>query len=1000
LTRVDDFDEAQELPGSDEIIAARRALETCQPDHPDRAKRCLILSKLLYSLFKSTGNKGPLEETITLEREMLALRPREHPIHAKLCSSLAISLKKHYLRFGGSGAVLDEIISLHEVCLELRPHGDPLRDGTCVALATNLRQKYTVAGDPALLHRAMELIEEVIKLQPKGDPVRLTVRMEQAALLRALYFRSTDVQLLRKAVLLEREILLHYPPGHRRRAPNCGSLARSLNLLYNTGGPDTTSALDEAIELEKEVLVLCPPGHRLRHAACESISISLHKRAHVGSRGLADLEESILFAREALELRSPGHFARNASLVALAQVLRERYIRTGNIPDLDEVIALERQAIAAYPVGHTQRATAFVSLANSLRRSFDRTGDVRVLEEAYEHAKTGLGLRPSGHALRPGALIAVVVLLNTLSTIRSYRSDAFIHDAIAYGREATQLCPKGRGHAHRAPSCMGLAASLKLLFGRTGDEALLHEAIALETEALELRLPDDIDRPTSCTNLAVSLNMLHEHNPTLDLQDRVIALEKEALSLRRPKDPLRAAACTNLASSLRKRFMLTKDTSFLKTATDLDIEALNIQSPDHPRRLQLSVDLSISYTKWYEVSLDKTHLAAAIATCKQGLASTSQSNPARWRGSLQLAQLLLFETSTFDADAIIPLMSEAANPQADDPPALLAGLAHIISLLNLKLAKEADLLRILQVHDQIIGLMPLVAGHTLDARNQLQVTKSCAEIGRAAFACAARAGQVTQGLALIERARGVMWSQALKLRDPQINTLPKAQGNELTSLISSLSLTQKNQLSTERIGDSDARFLTNRDVRHVQGRRLQTLIEEIRGIPGQEMFMHGLPITTLLQASARHPVVVLVPALDYCRALILHSPNDVVMLPFPEVKIPDLWTMVLGATCDDDQGPRGLKGRQRGIKVISSRPKDTLSQLWVRIVKPIVLQLGFKVSQVVHKDILSKITYCNAVTEASRRGSATLALVSNRRFHVLARPRRRYTSWKSPRALL
>jgi hypothetical protein len=70
------------------------------------------------------------------------------------------------------------------------------------------------------------------------------------------------------------------------------------------------------------------------------------------------------------------------------------------------------------------------------------------------------------------------------------------------------------------------------------------------------------------------------------------------------------------------------------------------------------------------------------------------------------------------------------------------------------------------------------------------------------------------------------------------------------------------------------RYLTATDVRHKQNNRIQTILDEIRAMPGLERFMLGRTYEQLRSAARKHPVVLLAAARGHARALIVPTATE------------------------------------------------------------------------------------------------------------------------------
>lgn len=119
-----------------------------------------------------------------------------------------------------------------------------------------------------------------------------------------------------------------------------------------------------------------------------------------------------------------------------------------------------------------------------------------------------------------------------------------------------------------------------------------------------------------------------------------------------------------------------------------------------------------------------------------------------------------------------------------------------------------------------------------------------------------------EAVELLEEARDVFWSQALLLRDPDLDMLPPDLAKELEWLFDSLRTQEEN---TYPVGDSTESTLVRR---HQREERLQTVLHQVRRIPGLKHFMLGKPFASLIKAAEKGPVVVLTSNGDVTTAII------------------------------------------------------------------------------------------------------------------------------------
>jgi tetratricopeptide (TPR) repeat protein len=713
---------------------------------------------------------------------------------------------------------------------------------------------------------------------------------------------DSDDSLLQETIDVDRQAFSLCGQGHHDRAECCDHLANSLKMRYERVGD--VRLLAEAIDLEREALTLRPPGHPDCSLSTGNLgSFLMLYYQHTDDRSL--LDESISLQREMHDMTPVEHPHRPLSCGNLALSLKVNYQCTGDYRLLDEAIDLERQALSILSAGHSNHASFCGNLAASLGMHYERTGDSRILDEAINLEREALDLRPQGHPRR--ALSCERLATFCHKRYERYESTGDVHlleEVIHLEREALALHP--RGHPGRSLSCGNLANFLMTQYGCSGpvNAHLLDEAIELDREALILRPPGHPHRATSCGNLAVSLDLKFRLTGNVLLLDEVIDLEREALGLRPKGHPDRAMSCGNLAISLRKRYLRRDDETLLREIVTLQQDAVVI-----------------------------AHAHAA------------------WRHSSELAWVHLQATGPFyDVSKAIVYLLQTLENEHDNIPAVVRVLLERLEIIwdHSEDGQHVDLTAIYQ---RLVHLLPLLAHPTLDVQSQLQVMKASSRIGPDAFVNAAMKGLPMLGLEVLEMAQGLIWSQTLHRRDPQLENVPVQLASRLQRV---LQATSTRSVAESHSGEPTAR--TWHDTLHVHSSEAYALIREIRALPGLDRFMLGKAFEALSAAASHHPVVILVGARGRYYALIIAS---------SVIQGHALLTLDL---TDDEVNKtfftRGGTGSRRGAHV-SKHPSTALERLslakhvpvrshrldrhlrvlWHKVVVPVLDCLGLKVRE-------------------------------------------------------
>jgi hypothetical protein len=945
------YTESRDLELLGQVIAGAVAmLESVPKGDPKRVSACMILANALSEEHARTGDANMLREAVLVYGEAYALSSAiGHKRQADIQSDYATSLYKLSVHTGDA-ILLGKATELGYGALTSGHYGHLDRVASCINRAISLKMRYEETGVATLLSEAIELEREALAIYPPGHPERAIPCGNLAVSLKTRHNETHDVTVLIEATQLDREALLLRPPGHPNRDTSCFNLALSLVRCYNQPEISNLSLLIEAIELQHEALALRPPGHPDRATTCTGLANALGTRYdRMGDIGL--LNKAIELEREALALHPPGHSDRATSCSHLASHLTKRYTQMGDVSLLIEAIQLGREALALKSHNQITHAGSYTNLAHSLHELYDQTSDSSLLGEAIELDRKALALRPLGHRDRAESCSSLAIALK-----RQYdhTGDASLLDeAVELDREALALSPLG--HRDRARSFSNLAVTLQMRFHESGDTSLLREITELQRETLTLRPPGHPNRALSCANLATSLRLCYIQTlPAGDvsLLDRAIELMREALALRPLGHPDRGQSCSNLAAALSTSKMC--DASMLGEVVKLQREALVLHAPGHSDRSHSCIGLAISLTKLYEQTGDTSLLKEATDLSQEAYdcAPTSEL----WRTLSVRCDCYLSQPASYDlaVPLILQCLLEWSQSEAGDIGASMMNIClKLVRFWNLSADWTDDVLPALaSIYSNTIDKLPLVACFVLDTSSRLNALRLFKQLGSQACIVALKAQRLPQAIELLDHAHGVIWAQALHQRDPQLGGLPPALASDLEGLLRAV--------SAPSVQEPANRYLTSRDVRHEQNRRIQTLLGQIRAMPGLERFMRGNTFETLRRVARDHPVVVLVTLGSESYAVIVSSSSqeepDVVNLEVTSQRIVQLrgrtqragfrmrgstehdWTDAWIEPVEDEldrlMRPAGQLHSLTGV----------LGELWKAVVKPVIAHLGFEVS--------------------------------------------------------
>jgi tetratricopeptide (TPR) repeat protein len=615
---------------------------------------------------------------------------------------------------------------------------------------------------------------------------------------------------------------------------------------------------------------------------------------------------------------------------------------------LEREIMRGRKELARCPSGHPQRADACFSLAYWLAERIRETGSLALVDEAITLNREALSLRPAGHPDRDRSCNNLANALQTRSKMTGVT--ALLDEAITLHREALSLRPAG--HTDHADSCNNLAFALYSHHRTTGTIAMLDEAITLYREALALRPVGHPDRSASCNKLAIALQTRYSVTRVTALLDEAITLYREALFLRPAKNPDRAASCNNLANVLSSRYSLTGSDALRDEAIKLYREALPLHPAGHPYRAITCQNLATRLVLHFKKTQNVTAIDEALTLARESAASASPSF--LWRPLLTLCEIHTAQGSPHvSALTATEYLSQASSVHHHrDITHFMKEIQGCLTLIWSMQSTWTPNISLLLSHaySNLIDGLSRMTGFLLDVTAQLTALKSARSFGSDACIAGLLSNHPCQAMELVDHAHGVIWAQALHQRDPQLQDVPEGIALELESLLRAVSVPVVEDALTS--SESATPHLSGEDVRHQQNSRIQTLLTEVRAMPGLERFMLGKTYMQLRETASVHPVVVLVSAQRHIYALII--PNAVQR--YPDV-LPLKITSYRLARLRHTATQSGLRTRnvmrdvetESGRQMRPGRLKDTalgtLVDLWKEIVKPVLghLQLPVRI---------------------------------------------------------
>jgi hypothetical protein len=385
---------------------------------------------------------------------------------------------------------------------------------------------------------------------------------------------------------------------------------------------------------------------------------------------------------------------------------------------------------------------------------------------------------------------------------------------------------------------------------------------------------------------------------------------------------------------------------------DLQREALTLRPPGHPNRAISCGNLAISLQTYFDRTGSHILLDEIRSIANESLSTSYPGD--RWRPASVLTRLhLQTGTNMFDVHTAIRYLHESLVHHPDN---FAEAISEIVLSLDLVWIR-ADALQLehhvalAPIYQRLIRLLPYLTNPALGTQAQLRALQHVSQMGSDTFVNAILAGNWSLGLEDMEFAQGLLLSQCLHYRDPQLQDVPSSLAAKLQEHLNML-------VSSSATSQDHSTAITTRnprDIQHNHAVQVYALLREVREVPGLDRFMLGETYATLCTVASTHPVVLIVGARNRAYAILLTSdPYNNALLPldvngeeFRDAKSISYATRAYRSAATDHENisERDIN-RATKLKMMNHSTLKTrqLRYIWVKLVKPVLDRLDVQVS--------------------------------------------------------
>ncbi len=677
------------------IGAAESALSSLGTDAVARLPLVSALGSSYLARFQTAGAMADLERAIELARAATGLAAPGEIVHALQQADLARALT---LRADATGSAADYDTAVDVMAEALRGSPTDAQERHLLqdAYAFVLHSRFRSRQDPADLDEAITAYQTAIGLTPPEHALRLVYEAGLGSALQSRFESRGDPADNQAAVTALTAAVTALPPEHRSHGEYYRVLGRALVLNYGRTGDPTI--LEQGISELRKAAASSPPAGI--PCVLTELANALKLRAELSS-SRADLEDAVEAGRQALAAAAgPG---RLTAALGLADVLRSRSGRTGNLPDTDEAV----RTIEGFP---PDSGTRDLVLAVVLQQRFTLTGE---------------------------------------------RAD--INKAVSLSRSATS--PKWLAE-------QTLAGSLWLRSRHFDDLDDLDEAIAVQERMLATGYPDLAGYREIIENLHTKAGLLLDRfdarGRITDL-DEAIATEQAALAALPPGHSFRVPLASGLSVLYARRYLETRQGSDLGAVLARNGEAL--RDADKALLPGLHNVHGSALRSRFVTTRKRADLDAAVKALQISVKTTPEGNPLLGTRALALAEALharhQFTGQRRDVKAALAALRLAVDAPAGSPSSRLSA-AEMYGHACIRTGRPGEALRAYRLAVQ--ELLPVTVWRGLGRRSQESLLKEAVGLGAEAAAVALACDEPGLAVQLLDQARGVLWSQLLDLR--------------------------------------------------------------------------------------------------------------------------------------------------------------------------------------------------------------------------------------------
>jgi tetratricopeptide (TPR) repeat protein len=728
-------------------------------------------------------------------------------------------------------------------------------------------------------------------------------------------------------------------------------------------------------------------GHVARGRICQFLAaVTIQKDAHLGIKIDLSLDSLVRLYKESLCYRPLGHHSHFEPWDGLGLVFGMKFRITGNVHDLSRAINCCKTAYIMLNPQHPRAFRFSANLSIRLRYRYDLLGDSTDYELAMFHARRAVDLGPADR--RP---LLIKDLANLVAAAAEHSGDIeMLSEAISLAREALSTIQI----TSRPRVMLTLSNALITKSAYFGDSEALSEGIHYLRQVLIGIHEGTMHYTGGVLNASKALLQQYETDRSQHFHCLAEAFKLwESLQ----QDTIPVAYCCDhlllLAKAYRIRFHQSGLRSDLGLALKADYQALDLCPTGHRLRYMplTAVAEDLALRQRVSDTAEHTDLERALQMQNEAVKELGGGHPDHSRMITSLATLLLIPHTPYtDCMQGLALLVNMLQHLHSDVYRCVIDLVPVLEDVEIHLASDwhgGDHVRkeCLDLYQAVINLLPRLASLDMGLTRRIQVLTQARDIATRASSHAVKLSQFDRAVELLEAGRAVFWAQHLRLRTC-FDSLDSDVAKELRDVSHRLEVPPGANIVPD-LDDNVARARMERAMseRRRLSVRFDDLIGQVRSQPGMGQFLRNLDYTALSSVAARGPVVIF-QASWLCVIVAPHTQPQIISLHDVTIE----W--LVGAArhirlsmsknhsrLAIDRGARCRPANETTTQ--SSEEYAILTEIWKRIVRPLLDFLTWKVSQ---KKILRIYPILMCAPETRRPTASASILLSDRSVFISA----------------